>query len=123
MEAAVDRAMIPNSVGGTPISSVQDEILSSPPTRSEPVTTSTDRGPYLGAGSYTLVAYCAGRGHVAVMLSVGKATTRRTVACQMLPQSIRLRLRARHGGETTVQFAPRERETIAVAYQLFAGRS
>jgi hypothetical protein len=121
MLAAANRAVATASSSGAPINIADAHILSNPAVNAGSITTSTDQGPDLSAGSYTLVVYCAGTGHITATLSVGKASTRLTAACQMLP--MRLHLRPRRAGEATVTLAAMKRETIAVAYQLLSDPS
>jgi hypothetical protein len=123
MLAAANRAVATASSSGAPINIAGAHILSNPAVNAGSITTSTDQGPDLSAGSYTLVVYCAGTGQITATLSVGKASTRLTAACRMLPMPMRLHLRPRRAGEATVTLAAMERETIAVAYQILSDPS
>ena len=117
MQAAVDQAVGAVHEKGTPLFIAGAEILSDPDEAESP-TIRTDSGLDVSAGSYLLVAFCAGSGRVTARLSVGKATARLTVACRMVPRTIRLRVRARRGGVETVQLAAVGRQPVAVAYEL-----
>jgi len=123
MLAAVNRAVHAVSNGGAPINIADAFILSNPARTPGSLPMRTDRGPDLSAGSYTLAVYCAGNGHVTARLSVGKAAASRTAACRMVPEPIRLRVRARQAGEAAVVLSVRQREPVAVAYRLVASRS
>lgn len=120
MLAAADRAVDTASNGGAPINIGDARILANPPIKAGSLSMSTDRGPILSGGSYTLVVYCAGSGHVTARLSVGKSAASLTAACQMVPEPIRLHVRARQACEATVELAAGDREPIAVAYELAA---
>jgi hypothetical protein len=117
MMAAENRAVNTATDGGAMIAASGAFTMSNPATAGS-LPMRTDRGGDLGAGSYTLTVYCAGKGHIIAMLSVGKAAVSLTAACPKVPEPMRLHLRARRAGELAVVLSVRQRELVAVAYRL-----
>ena len=78
----------------------------------------TDGGETEGPGSFMLAFVCAGTGKVEATLSVGKSAAHMSAACSLRPTPIRIHLRVRQAGQVFVQFAAKERETVAIAYEL-----
>jgi hypothetical protein len=116
MQAAVDQAV--DAVHqGAPVFIAHAMILANT-NEAGSATIRTDQVQGLSAGSYLLVAFCAGSGRVTARLSVGKATAHLTVACRTAPEPIRLSVRAPKGGDGTVQLAALDRQPVAVAYVL-----